>query len=606
MSILRILIAALIAQLPTAPQAPAGSIEGIVVRIGTNEPVVRADVELTRVQAVEITGPAPAGAPSPAIFRASTGDDGKFSLKNIPEGRYRMVATRPGGTFSPAEYGQRDPKGRGTTFELAAGQSMSGIRLSMAATGTISGRVFDGDQDPVPNARVLALESLYENGRKILSTVQAVSTNDLGEYRLFWLRPGRYYVAVIRGDLRAYSFSLLINTPDQFGQRQDASSPAARERKLQDGRVVEEINVPVYFGGGIDAIKAQAIDLLPGGTVSTVDIPIQPGIVQTRRVRGSVIGSNGQSAAGASIRLVPMQQSPHVLIPNGTSDKQGAFDIGGVLPGAYLLVATVGASSGYSFSQSLLDVGRGSSGIVRLDVTDRDLDSVSVALQTAFTLNGRLRIEGNSNTKWDATQARISLTRDPDLLGLPNGTSLSADRSAARPSGVPTNDGSFVLSGYGQGDYRVAIAGIPTSAYLKAVSLGSADVLRDGLDAKSSPTGQLEIVLNLEGGVLEGSAVNDKSEPTINATLVLVPDTPLRDRSYLYKVATSDGTGKFEIRGIAPGTYKLFGWESVPAGAWQDPEFIRDSEANGKTVVITEGSRQQVRITAFPQAKDRL
>src|SRR5262245_33603673 len=112
-------------------------------------------------------------------FRRRT--DGKFVLKNIPEGRYRLVATRAGGTLTPAEYGQREPKGRGTTFELTRGQSLAGIRLTMVPTGSISGRVWDADQDPVPNARVMALEAVYENGRRKLNTVQAVRTNDLGE-----------------------------------------------------------------------------------------------------------------------------------------------------------------------------------------------------------------------------------------------------------------------------------------------------------------------------------------------------------------------------------------------------------------------------------------
>src|SRR5262245_62115621 len=102
MFILRVSIIALMAQLAPA-QAPTGSVEGIVMNMTTNDPVAGADVELTRVETQDVT-PDPAArrairAVQPTIFRASTTDDGKFVLKNIPEGRYRLVATRAGGTL---------------------------------------------------------------------------------------------------------------------------------------------------------------------------------------------------------------------------------------------------------------------------------------------------------------------------------------------------------------------------------------------------------------------------------------------------------------------------------------------------------------------------
>src|SRR5688572_2042508 len=329
---LRALIVALLAQAGPS-QAPTGSIEGTVVRAGTTEPIVGANVELTRLETVSVTAdptgrPLP-GATPPAIFRAMTGDAGKFLLRNLPEGRYRLVATRAGGSLMPVEYGQRDSRSRGTPIVLADGQNLTGIKLSMIPTGSITGRVWDADQDPVPNARVLALEPVYENGRRRLNTVQAVRTNDHGEYRLFWLPPGRYYVGVMRQDNRAFSFVVHVTPPDQFGKREDASSPFMRERVLDDGRVFEETTVLVYYGGGTSEQMAQAVDVLPGNTVAAVDVPLQGDLVLSRRVKGMITGSDGQPAAGALVRLVPMQTAPHVVLPSGVADKQGAFNVAG-------------------------------------------------------------------------------------------------------------------------------------------------------------------------------------------------------------------------------------------------------------------------------------
>jgi hypothetical protein len=603
MFLLRALVIALLTQ-SNPLQTGTGSIEGIVVRTGTTDPIVGANVELTRLEPITVTSDPStrpfADARPPAIFRAVTGDDGKFQFRSLPEGRYRLVATRAGGSTMPAEYGQRDSRSRGTPLALADGQNLSGIRLSMALTGSITGRVWDADQDPVPNARVLALEPVYENGRRRLNTVQAVRTNDRGEYRLFWLPPGRYYIGVMRQDNRAFSFIVHVTPPDQFGRREDASSPLVKERVLDDGRVIEETAVLVYYGGGTNEQTAQPVDVLPGTSVAAVDVPLLADFVQSRHVKGLITGSDGQPAAGALVRLVPMQTAPQVILPSGVADKQGAFNIAGVIPGSYLLVASVGSTSGYSFSEGLFDVGNGTSKTSRIEVADRDIENLSIALQPAITLTGSLHVEGSTSARWTATQARISVVRDPNLLGLPNAQGLgSGNRAVQRPNGAPADDGTFVYAGLGQGDYRVNVGVIPSTAYIKAIRLGGVDVLRDGLRLEKAPENPLEIVLNLDGGSLEGVAVNEKSEPLGNATVVLIPDAPARNASHLYRTGTSDGSGTFEIKGIAPGRYKVFAWESVPKDIWHDSEFIRGVEAQGTSLNFTDAGRQQVRVTAI-------
>jgi hypothetical protein len=81
---------------------------------------------------------------------------------------------------------------------------------------------------------------------------------------------------------------------------------------------------------------------------------------------------------------------------------------------------------------------------------------------------------------------------------------------------------------------------------------------------------------------------------------VLVPDSARRPRGDLYKNALTDEMGRFEIRGIAPGNYKVFAWELVEFGAWQDPNFIRLHENRGSSVRITAGGRQSTDTVLIP------
>src|SRR5207244_885662 len=85
----------------------------------------------------------------------------------------------------------------GIPVVVASGQKITGVRLTMSATGSISGRIYDRDGEPVGRAQVQALRSIYKDGHRVFTIVQSVESNDRGEYRIFWLAPGRYYVSAM-------------------------------------------------------------------------------------------------------------------------------------------------------------------------------------------------------------------------------------------------------------------------------------------------------------------------------------------------------------------------------------------------------------------------
>ena len=87
------------------------------------------------------------------------------------------------------------------------------------------GRVDDADGDPVGRVQVLALRLVYDGGKQVMTIAQTVTTNDWGEYRMFWLTPGAYRVAA-----RAFEAGLLMPAVTS-GLRGD-SAPARSERGL--------------------------------------------------------------------------------------------------------------------------------------------------------------------------------------------------------------------------------------------------------------------------------------------------------------------------------------------------------------------------------------
>ena len=162
-----------------------------------------------------------------------------------------------------------------------------------------------------------------------------------------------------------------------------------------------------------------------------------------------------------------------------------------------------------------------------------------------------------------------------------------------------TADGAFTLNNVPTGDYTVVVSG-RNDAYVEAITLGARDVLSSGLRVNGPVQGQLEIVVGVNGGAVEGSVVTGGREPAPRATVVAVPDGGRRGRIDLYKIGTTDRTGRFELNGLAPGTYEVFAWDDIEPGAWHDPEVVRANAGRGRPVQVGEGSRSSIELTLIP------
>jgi hypothetical protein len=87
--------------------------------------------------------------------------------------------------------------------------------------------------------------------------------------------------------------------------------------------------------------------------------------------------------------------------------------------------------------------------------------------------------------------------------------------------------------------------------------------------------------------------------PAVGVWVILVPDEAHRGSKRLYKSVSTDQYGRFELRAIVPGDYKLFSWEEVESGSWEDPEFLKDFEKQGEKISLQEGEQKTVNVTAI-------
>jgi hypothetical protein len=620
--------------------AAAASIEGIVVEKGSNMALGNVDLELSRVAG---TSTAPLSAAASDAFSAalnSTGQgfpstfgagpssvlegevkygrttaDGKFAFRDLKEGKYRLVAVRVGSAFYPVEYGQRDLKQRGLNFPIAAGEAKKDIRLEMTPTGVITGRVVDEDRQPMGHVVVMALVIQYLRGERSAFIERTVLTDEHGDYRIYWLGPGSYYVAAVYEDPQRRTIDMAPSAPPgRTLFRHRATSPVVTTQVLSDGSIAEEAYGVVYFGGTTELRNAMPVEVRAGETFAGADIPMGYGKMRTHHIRGSVIlGDTGQPAAGAQVLAIPRQQRPNTLIVQGITNAAGVFDLRGALPDSYFVVATANlptlarVSAGPNPTVDFW-VGGSASGVGYLPVElgNSDADSLRIVVTSGITLPGLITFEGRSASESQADLAKLTvgLTRDPDLIEMPGGLLPlpPPPPGTPRPAGlteIRNQNGQVFATGdfrilMSPGDYRMNVDRLPANTYVKSIRMGNDDVLRSGFHVNQSSDNTIQIVIGSDGGTITGSVVDENLAPFPNATIALIPESvDVRQRPDLYRNTTSDSSGNFQIRTVPPGNYKLYAWDWAEANIWQYPDFIRTFEPTGKVMTVQPSSQSE-------------
>ena len=591
-------------QQPVRPQ-DRGSISGYILRMGTGDPLSKATVTITAYNAARNQS-----------YTATSTTGGQFSFQNLDPGQYRLSATRGG--YVRMEYGARSPNRPGLPISLSPGQRLTNVILQLMPAGTITGRVFDRDGEPFANVNVEALKYSYQEGQRVMNVVQTARTNDLGEYRLFWLQPGQYFVSATptEGQRGALLNALAVAGPGIGGVVDDIianrgggggggrgggrGNPGGAQRGgppqltpatpqiPSDGQDTIEGYVPVYYPGTTDAQSAAPINLQSGVVFSGVDLTVAA--VRTLRVQGQVInGVTGQPAQNANVMLLPVQRvgggggggRGGIRNPGNfrTRINQGTFEIRGVVPGSYEITAVLNDRNNRMTARLPLEVG------------NSDVQNVSLIASPGFMLSGRLVIEGQQSGTGNQDLSRVRVMLRPDS---------AAQMAGGAPAAQVQADGTFTLQQVGRDDYRLSIGGMPRNAYVKMARYSGTDVMNEGLRLDRQPTGLLDILISTNTGIVDGVVQNDKQEPSVNVTVVLIPDAERRSRFDLYRTTSTDATGHFHIEGIAPGDYHFFSWENVENGAWQDPDFIRQFDDRGKPIRINEGGTSNIELRVIP------
>lgn len=495
----------------------------------------------------------PVDAPAEPGF-TSTDDAGKFAMKDLEPGRYRLTVSHTG--YVNGEYGARGPGRQGETIDLARAQKLTGLTVKLTPQGVISGRIVDRDGDPVDGVLVQILRYQYGQGRRQLQAGSAATTNDLGEYRIAGVSPGKYYVsATYLGN------PVLRQTVDR-----SANGPPGQNF------------APTYYPGTLDVSTASELTILAGAQISA-DLTLEK--ARTARISGRVVGTVGDPRGSPTVVLDSRGPVNVSGVNKSTSAGAGGkFELRGVVPGSYYLVAMENVG------------GRNHSTRVPIEVRESDLEDETLTIGLALELNGHVRIDGDSALS--LTGVRLALQpREPGVFGGP------------LPDVSPAQDGTFHMEQINPDVYDVSVRGLPQGFYIKSIKSGDTDVLANGLDLVNGAPGDVDVVLSPKAGQVTGLVQDPQTnQPVTGATLVLIPaDKERRDRQRDYRVATTDQSGGFNLTSVVPGEYQVYAWDDIEAGAYFDPDFINPFESKTQKIVVRENDQLMLQIPVIPTSQ---
>jgi hypothetical protein len=263
-------------------------------------------------------------------------------------------------------------------------------------------------------------------------------------------------------------------------------------------------------------------------------------------------------------------------------DSGGSFQLAGLTPGNYLLMA-VDVSG---LPKTL--------GARRVAVGDRDLDDVSLNVQPLASLKGVVTTEGTPAISPDGSVAPSADTLSVSLSsteGIPGSyTALAKD-----------GDRSFVIGDIPPGSYQITVSGGPDGAWLKSVKLGGRETA-GGTLMVSGGSQILELTLSLTAGQISGTVQMADQNPAPSSIVTVVPEPAAPGQTFLYKKANADQNGAFTLNGLAPGTYRAYSWDDIDTALMFDTEFLKAYESRGVRVTIKENDAQVVTLTEISGA----
>ncbi|HEY6351587.1 MAG TPA: carboxypeptidase regulatory-like domain-containing protein [Candidatus Angelobacter sp.] len=526
LSALAIFSALAFGQSTNAPPPTKGQIEGTVVSAAGGQLLPRALVILRNLKGRAQT-----------LGRAD--DNAHFSFDRVDPGSYQILGGKQG------YYTDDSKRGMQPVVDLAAGDVVKDVLVRLLPLGVISGRIVDETNDPVRDVEVRLLGVEHYRGREFLNTMGSAISDDRGEYRIFDVRPGSYFL-------------LAEHNLSKEWKKQTGAVPVKGSR-------LDIAYPPLMYPGTSDMLQAQKLVVNPGDDLRA-DFGLFP--VQAVSIQGRVV--NGLTNRPIAQPSVTAYWGPNAGVMARTaeiSENGSGFEIRGIGPGTYTLRTTF-VDDGESFSDERV-----------VEIGSEGIRNVLISGLPDFEIVGHVHLEN----------ARYAFTPSVEFA------SVGPRNSSIFRVGTTRPDYQFTGKLHPGDRYRVNVPNLPQDFYLKSVRVSGREVANTDVVIGGRHT-EIDLLVSPGGGHIEGTTLNDKHEPVSGSYVLLVPDSSDKLDADLIRPAHCDVKGKFVMRGVPPGSYKLFAFENAEAEILNQPDLLKNYEQNSQSVKVEEAGKYTLEI----------
>ncbi len=482
-----------------------------------------------------------------------TDAEGRYEIGRLPAGTYTIIATKP--NYVRAAWGEQRPEGPGKRIQLADGQQLENVNVRMARTGAVTGRVVDEFGDPVADVAVGALRYQYIQGtRRLMPSGRMAMTNDVGEFRVFGLTPGQYFVSATLRNFAAMN----SDSNDRAGY------------------------APTFYPGTVNPAEAQRLTIAPGQTATGINLSLLP--IQTAKVSGVVYDVEGRPLATGMVNVV--SKSVATFMNMGVPLRnEGQFTVSGVPPGEYTIRAMVPGGS----EAATADV----------TVSGSDISGLQLNVTKPSTIRGRIVFTPSANG---------AAPPKPTALDLGAVREWALGQQVRNPSRIK-DDGTFEISlQAGHVQLRVAPAGGgarpdgPPPWRLNRVIYADADVGDAGIEVPASTTIEDVVVeMTNHNGEATGAVTDAEGHVVRDAYVIVFAQDQLRwtVQGRWLAVSRPGLDDRFHAR-LLPGDYYAVAMSEVEANAWTDPDFLSLAREQATRFSIGDGETKTINLPLTP------
>jgi len=527
---------------PTTSQPSAsrlGRLPGCTVRADTGEPIRHAIVTASSQETREI------------VF-VVTGADGCFEFSELPAGHYVLHGSKTG--FVTSGIGDKS-LGRSTSpVALSDGETAKRVYLRLSPAGNVTGRVVDEFGEPIADVSVRAYRyQVTERGRRLVPAPAARSamTNDLGEFRLFSLLPGQYYLLA--------TFSAVSTGASAY------SGPGLGY-------------IPTYYPNGQNISQAQPISIGIGASVAGVSISLARG--RAARIDGVVTDSQGSPISSGSIQAELSGASPPAIVASASIRGDGTFSLLNVPPGDYSVSASYPARASGSVGEWIN---------ASLSINGEDMAGVRLVGQRMARIRGQIVTDAIGQAAPRPASIRVA--------------AVALDSASAAPADVVAHgvqkDMTFELVAP-PGASVIRLLSIDPGWALKSIRVGATDIVDTGLMLRpADDLRDVQIIITDQLAELTGQLIGPK-DVLRNYTILLFP----RERGLwhlaprYFATGRPDGDGMFRLRGLLPGDYIVAAVDDLDPQDSSNPLLLERLSTVGHSISLREGQAQNLILTA--------